>query len=108
MITASLGKGPWGREAARAAAAKNGSPKIPDASAAGTPTPSCRNDLREAALPLHRASRSIVCLQISFRTAPLRKNASGKRLALAGSIISEITELEDDLQPQLHVERFTR
>jgi hypothetical protein len=38
----------------------------------------------------------------------MRRNASGKRRALAGSIITESTVLEDDLQSQLHVERFAR
>src|SRR5258708_4016158 len=119
IITASLGNGPRGRELARAEAAKNDSPTIPEASAAVPATPNCRKFLREAPLPLHRELLSMISppaiLQDLGLAKPLSrkrlapsKNASGKRCALAGSIISEIAELEDDLQPQLHVEGFSR
>src|SRR5229473_409356 len=42
-----------------------------------------------------------------MKTPALSKNASGKRCALAGSIIAEIAVLEDQLNSKLHVESFT-
>src|SRR6516164_3215136 len=63
ITTASLGKGPGGREAARAAAAKNDSLKAPEASAAELPIPIWRNDLREYPLRLPRKSLCMVWLR---------------------------------------------
>jgi hypothetical protein len=60
MITASLGKGPRGREAARAEAAKNDSPRIPEVTTAGATAPNCRNDLREGTLMLHCESLPMI------------------------------------------------
>src|SRR5258708_30543279 len=93
----------WSRggEGGRGGATKRVSPTIPEASAAVPAALNCRNDLREAPLPLHRELLSMIlpsailqdlCLAkpLSSKMFALSKNASGKRCALAGSIISEI------------------
>src|SRR5258708_30150708 len=110
MITASLGKGPRGREVARAEAAKNDSPRIPEASAADPPAPSCKNFRREGVVRLQRESLPTSPPPNVAKAAHTLRQiiATGERSAFAGSIISETPELESNLQRQLHVKRFSR
>src|SRR5258708_70375 len=75
IITASFGNGPRGRELARAEAAKNDSPTIPEASAAVPAAPNCRKFLREAPLPLHRELLSMFSPPAVLQDLGLAKTA---------------------------------